>query len=145
MSGTAAVVTYLAPPSLKGTSVLQEAQVLQWLNLSEHELLPAVLALVDPSPAAKATIGRARQEVQHHLDALNKLLLTRTYLVGEVVTAADVAVACVLLPAFQNVLDGPSRSKSSNVVRWFNTIVNQPNIKHVIGDVTFFEGKAGKH
>ena len=145
MSGTAAIITYLAPPSLKGSSTLHEAQVLQWLNLSEYEILPAVLALVDSSPAAKSAFGRARQEVQYHVDALNKLLLTRTYLVGEVVSAADVAVTCVLLPAFTNVFDGPARSKSSNVMRWFSTVVNQPNVKNVVGDVKFFEGKSSKH
>ena len=145
MVGTSAIASYLAPSSLKGASPLEEAQILQWLNLAEQELLPAVLALVDASPAAKAAMGRARQEVQHHLDALNKVLLARTYLVGETVTLADVSVACVLLPAFQRVFDGPARSKTSNVVRWFNTIVNQPNVKVVIGDVQLFEGAKAKH
>jgi elongation factor 1-gamma len=56
-----------------------------------------------------------------------------------------VSVACVLLPAFQRVFDGPARSKTSNVVRWFNTIVNQPNVKVVIGDVQLFEGGKAKH
>lgn len=120
---------------------MDEAQVLQWINLAEHEMLPAVLGLVDSSPGAKAAHGRSREEISRHLDALNKILLTRTYLVGESVTLADVAVACVLLPAYQHAFDASTRSKSANVLRWFSTVTQQPNVKSVIGDVKLFAGK----
>lgn len=139
--GLGPVLVYLASPAMKGSGVLEEAEVLQWINLAEHEMLPAVLGLVDPSPAAKAAHGRSREEISRHLDALNKILLTRTYLVGESVTLADVAVACVLLPAYEHALDASTRSKSANVLRWFNTITQQPNVKSVTGDVKLFAGK----
>lgn len=109
---------------------------MQWINLAEHELLPAVLALIDSSPAAKPSQNRARQEINHLLDILNKILLTRTYLVGETVTLADISVVCTLLPALR-VLDGGVRAKSANVLRWVNTITPQPNVKHVLGNVEF--------
>lgn len=135
LMGVASIAQYLAPPCLKGSNPLEEAQVLQWINLAEHELLPAVLSLVSDSPSAKASRSRARQEVDHHLDVLNRILLSRTYLVGESVTLADVFVTCVLLPAFQQVLDEPARSKVKNVLRWLTTIAAQPNVKSVIGDI----------
>lgn len=124
----------MAPKSLKGYNSVDEAHVMQWINLAEHELLPAVLALIDSSPAAKPSQYRARQEINHHLDILNKILLTRTYLVGETVTLADISVVCTLLPALR-VLDAAARSKSANVLRWVNTITPQPNVKHVLGNV----------
>lgn len=133
VSGIAPISLFLAPKSLKGNGPLEEAQVLQWINLAEHELLPAVSVLLDASPAAKPVQYRARQEIHHYLETLNKVLLTRTYLVGETVTLADIAVVCTLVPVFQRLLDGAG-SKSANVVRWFNTITPQPNVKHVIGD-----------
>lgn len=136
------MAVYLAPSTLKGSDVIEEAQVIQWIHLAEHELLPAVLSLVnDSSPAAKASQTRARQEVQQHLDALDKILLTRTYLVGESVTLADIAITCVLLPAFQLVLDEPARSGTCNVLRHFSTIAGQPNVKCVIGDLHLFGGR----
>ena len=119
---------------MKGNNSLEEAQILQWINLAEHEIRPAVLALIDTSAAAKPAQNRARQEILNYLDVLNKILLTRTYLVGESVTLADISVVCTLVPVFQRVMDAVTRSKSSNVLRWFNTITPQPNVKHVLGD-----------
>jgi len=130
--GTAAIAFHLSP-LLKGGNALQEAQVLQWMNLAEQEILPAVLSL-----SVKSASARARQEVVRQLAALDQLLLTRTYLVGEKVTLADVAVCCVLLPAFQTALDASARSSCKNVMRWFNTVAQQPAVKSVIGEVTFF-------
>lgn len=142
--GLAPIALFLAPNSLKGKDSLEEAQVLQWINLVEHELLPAILALIDSSPSAKSSQNRARQEIHHHLDILNKILLTRTYLVGEAVTMADISVVCALLPAFQRVLDAADLSKSANVLRWFKTITPQPNVKHILGDIQL-DGKPAKH
>lgn len=129
--GTVAVAFYLSS-LLKGGNALEEAQVLQWVNLAEQEILPAVMSL-----SIKSASARARQEVEKQLAALNQLLLTRTYLVGEKVTLADIAVCCVLLPAFKKALDASTRSSYKNVMRWFNTIVQQPSVKSVIGDVTY--------
>lgn len=130
------MASYLAPVSLKGSNPLEKAQVIQWLYVAEQELLPAVVPLTMKNPS-----GRAREELENQLVSLNTLLLTRTYLVGETVTLADVAVACALLPAYQLVLDEPARLKTKNVLRWFKTIAGQPNVKYVIGDVHYFGKK----
>lgn len=114
---------------------MEEAQILQWINLAEHELMPAVLAATDKLPAAKPSQSRARQELNFHMDVLNKILLTRTYLVGESVTLADISIVCSLVPAFQRLVDANLRTKSANVVRWFNTITQQPNVKHILGKI----------
>ncbi|EFX88719.1 hypothetical protein DAPPUDRAFT_95675, partial [Daphnia pulex] len=134
ISGISSIALFLAPKPFKGKDSLEEAQILQWINLAEHEILPAVLALTDNSAAAKPSQNRARQEILHYLDVLNKVLLTRTYLVGETVTLADVSVVCTLVPVFDRVMDAATRSKSSNVLRWYNTITPQPNVKHVLGE-----------
>merc|ERR1712053_67810 len=59
----------------------------------------------------------------------------RTFLVGERVTLADIAVACTLLSLYKQVLDPAFRGSFTNVNRWFTTVVNQPNAKAVIGQV----------
>merc|ERR1712013_271893 len=50
-----------------------------------------------------ATWG-AKEDIKAALKTLNDHLLTRTYLVGECVTLADIAVACTLLSLYKQVL-----------------------------------------
>merc|ERR1712121_574122 len=69
------------------------------------------------------------------LKTLNDHLLTRTFLVGERLSLADIAVACTMLSLYTQVLDPEFRKPFVNVTRWFNTIVNQPNAKAVVGQV----------
>ena len=136
--GLSAVAFYLSP-LLKGENALQQAQVLQWLNLAEQEVLPAVLSMLTPAgTSGRAGAARARLEVLRQLTALDALLLNRTYLVGEKVTLSDVAVCCALLPAFQKAFGAAERSSVKNVMRWMNTIVHQPAVQSVIGEVKYF-------
>ena len=46
---------------------------------------------------------KAKEQIQKALTVLNNFLKTRTYLVGERITQADIAVACDLLLAYQYV------------------------------------------
>lgn len=69
------------------------------------------------------------------LSILNSHLLTHTYLVGERITLADIIVACNLLNPYKYVLDPDYRKPFGNVNRWFNTLINQPEFKAVLGEV----------
>lgn len=109
---------------------------------SDNELLPAVaqwvypiLGIIPSNPAATA----AKADLSKLLSLLNKHLLSRTFLVSERVTLADVVLACSLLPAYQVVLDESNRKPYVNVNRWFNTCVNQPQFRRVLGDVKLCE------
>merc|ERR1712173_562819 len=81
-------------------------------------------------------------DVKKAMTALNEHLLNHTYLVGERVTLADIVVACTMLSLYQNVLDPEFRKPFGNVNRWFTTIVNQPQVKKVIGAVAMAEKMA---
>merc|ERR1711874_764344 len=67
---------------------------------------------------------------------LNDHLLTRTFLVGERLTLADIAVATTMLSLYKQVLDPAFRKPFVNVTRWFTTVVNQPHARAVLGEVT---------
>merc|ERR1712066_649824 len=67
----------------------------------------------------------------------NDHLLTRTFLVGERISLADIVVCCTLLSVYKQVLDPAFRKPFVNVNRWFLTVVNQPNVKAVIGDFPY--------
>merc|ERR1712198_434870 len=76
----------------------------------------------------------ANEELKRALSALNAHLLFQTYLVGERITLADICVMSNLLLAFKWVLDPEFRAGFNNVTRWFVTMVNQKEVKKVIGD-----------
>ncbi|CAB3397574.1 unnamed protein product [Caenorhabditis bovis] len=115
-------------------------EVIQWLQFAEGTLLPAVLGYVLPSVSAanldKKTVEQYKNELFAQLQVLDKILVSKTFLVGERLSLADISVALDLLPAFQHVLDDSARKQFVNVTRWFRTIVNQPPVHEVVGDVT---------
>jgi len=58
--------------------------------------------------------------------------MPRTYLVGETVTLADIAVFTTLIDLFVNLLDSDSRKPYENVCRWFDTVLNQPKVQEAM-------------
>merc|ERR1719308_249289 len=107
--------------------------------MADNEILPASCTWVFPTMGImqynKNATDRAKEDIKAALKTLNDHLLTRTYLVGESVTLADIAVACTLLSLYKQVLDPSFRKPFGNVTRWFTTVVNQPNAKAVLGQV----------
>lgn len=80
------------------------------------------------------TVESAKEDVAKFMTSLNAHLLTRTYLVGECVTLADISVAMTLLHLYQYVLEPTLRAPYKNVNRWFQTVINQPEAIAVIGN-----------
>ena len=78
-------------------------------------------------------VNNAKTDVKNALKALNSHLLTKTYLVGERLTLADISVAMTLLNLYQHVLDPNTRKPFQNVIRWFQTVIYQPESIAVIG------------
>merc|ERR1711942_586328 len=133
-----AIAYYVANDELRGGSdAAARAQVVQWMCMADNEILPASCTWVFPTMGImqynKNATDRAKEDVKAALKTLNDHLLTRTFLVGERVTLADIAVACTLLNLYKQVLDPSFRKPFMNVTRWFTTVLNQPNAKDVIG------------
>merc|ERR1712013_407429 len=72
----------------------------------------------------KNATDRAKEDIKAALKTLNDHLLTRTYLVGECVTLADIAVACTLLSLYKQVLDPSFRKPFMNVTRWIPSLTS---------------------
>merc|ERR1711881_265722 len=85
---------------------------------------------------------RAKEDVKKAMKVLNDHLLHNTYLVGERISLADIAVTCTLLQLYQHVMDPNFRKSFENTNRWFSTIINQPQVKKVIGDFKLCEKMA---
>ncbi|XP_014242460.1 elongation factor 1-gamma [Cimex lectularius] len=138
-----AIAYYVSSDQLRGGNAVEKAQVVQWLSYADNEVLPVVSTWVFPYMGMlnfdKKVVNGAKNDMTELLNKLNSYLLTKTYLVGERVTLADVVMACTLLNAYQHVFDPTYRAAFKNVNRWFLTVVNQPKVKAVLGNVKLCE------
>merc|ERR1712212_1126204 len=141
-----AIAWAVANEQLRGKSALEQAQVVSWMNFADNEILPASCTWVFPCLGImqfnKGNTDRAKEDIKKALGALNTHLLSRTYLVGERISLADITVCCTLLHLYQYVLDPAFRKAYMNTNRWFTTMVNQPKVKAVIGDFKLCEKMA---
>jgi len=69
-------------------------------------------------------------------------LVDKTYLVGHYITLADIVVCSALVYPFKLVADAEYRGAFPNVMRWFNTLVHQPNFEAIIGQVVLASAEA---
>uniref|UniRef100_A0A1I8EBR2 eEF-1B gamma n=1 Tax=Wuchereria bancrofti TaxID=6293 RepID=A0A1I8EBR2_WUCBA len=136
--GADAIMLHLAGETMKGANC---SEMLQWMQWSEGQLIPSVLGYVLPSVSAahidSEILEAAKIELLTQLKCLDRLLLTKTFLVDERMSLADISVAMDLLPAYQYVLDEAVRTSLVNVSRWFRTIINQKSVKDILGEVQF--------
>jgi len=146
ISESNAIAYYLANEQLRGKSIEDQSFVHQWISFAEYEILPPACTWVFPFmgilPFDKAATEKAKGDLKRALSALNSHLLAHTYLVGERITLADICVMSNLLLAFKWVMDPDFRAGFNNVTRWFVTMVNQTEVKKVIGDFTLCSKKA---
>jgi len=73
---------------------------------------------------------------------VNAHLTHHTFLVGERISLADIVVAAALYRLYKMVFEPTYRKAFPNVTRWYLTVVNQPNVKSVIGEVELCEKMA---
>ncbi|CAJ0582755.1 unnamed protein product, partial [Mesorhabditis spiculigera] len=115
--------------------------VLQWVQWGEANLLPNILGYVLPKVSKtefdEEVVAIYKKELLSQLSGLNEILEKKTYLVGERISLADISVALDLLPAFENGINQCLRKRYTHLTRWFNTVVNQPAAKEVLGEVKF--------
>merc|ERR1711973_64251 len=133
-----AIAWYVANAQLRGgSSPVAQAEVAQWMSFAQNEVLPAACTWVFPTMGIMAfnknATERAKEDVKKSLAVLDKVLLTKTYLVGERITLADVCVAYAMKMLFENVLEPGFRKPYGNTVRWYTTIMNQPAVVGVSG------------
>jgi elongation factor 1-gamma len=142
ISESNAIARYIAregKPEFHGKSSIETALIDQWIDFAASEIELAAYAWIFPIqgviPNNFQATKKAQEDIKKVLSILDNHLLTRTYLVGNSVSLADVVVAVALLQLYQLVLDPAFRKEFVNANRWFVTIVNQPEVKAVLGEV----------
>lgn len=137
-----AIALFLSNSQLRGETRKHQAEVQQWIGFAENEILPPSCTWVFPilgiMDGNEKTATKAREDLKKALLILNDHLLTRTFVVGQRVTLADIILTCNLILVFQHALKiGTLQSEFGNVYRWFRTIVNQKEVKAVIGQFEY--------
>nr|ACO15351.1 Elongation factor 1-gamma [Caligus clemensi] len=141
LSESNAICAYLSSASLSGgDSALNKALVLQWIEFADASITPAACTWVFPTLGAmnynKNATEKAKEDVKKALKVLDTHLLKNTFTVGERISLADISLTTALLSLYTQVMDPDFRYPFPNVTRWFNTMVNQPKVKEVLGTVT---------
>jgi len=144
--GANAIARYVAKlgkNKLYGSNPFDAGTVEQWIDYAAHEIeLPAavwVYPILGIVPNNANATQRAKGDVRKVLENLNKHLVSRTFLVGQRISLADIVVAMSLFRLYELVLDIAFRKQFQNVNRWYTTIVNQPEVKSVVGNVVLCE------
>jgi len=135
-----AICRYLAlldqKRTLLGRSALEEAQVEQWSDFTLNELEPNIMTWIGPILGYleydAETHEQAVKNLKRAFEALNRHLETRTYLVGERLSLADIIMASTLTNPYRMVLDGRFRNPFPNVNRWFESMTLQPNFAEIL-------------
>jgi len=123
---------------LLGKDAKEAATIQQYICVADNEVSPNVSGWLYPTlgfiPYNKAQVDQAIKFLTNVLNSLESVLLTRTYFVGERVTLADICLAMTLYSVYRSLFDAERRKQFPNLTRWFVTIINQPNVKAVVGD-----------
>merc|ERR1711934_1227339 len=122
---------------LYGTNPAQQAQVDQFIDFAATNLEAPLNTWTYPihglADYNHQLVEQAMKDVPVALQYLEAHLTTRTFLVGECVTGADIACALAMLDASKQVFDAKFREPFPNVFRWFMTCVNQPEFVAIVG------------
>jgi elongation factor 1-gamma len=125
--------------NLFGATAEEEGQINAFIDLTVGEIdMPAAAWLYPIKgyiPQNEAATKAAKKDIRGALTTLNNHLATRTFLVGERISLADIVVACSLHDLYVHVLDNGFRKQFVHTNRWFATLTAQAEFRAVLGDV----------
>ncbi|CAH1426281.1 unnamed protein product [Lactuca virosa] len=125
--------------SLFGSSPIEYGQIEQWIEFSTLELDANMrgwaLPIFEHANYIKSAEERYIAAVKRGLGALNTHLASHTFLVGDDVTLADIIMTCNFAMCFKYLFTKSFTSEFPHVERYFWTMVNQPNVSKIIGEI----------
>ena len=140
------LATAVGQRQLSGVTALDQASVLQWQLYSGGDLYHSVGGWVVPTQescegANQGTVNRSKSDLLGRLAALDQYLVTRTFLVGEMTSLADISMAVTVLSDFPQVLDPAFRSSHRHLTRWYNKSPPALNYLLTLAHYTYFHHK----
>ncbi|KZS88265.1 glutathione S-transferase C-terminal-like protein [Sistotremastrum niveocremeum HHB9708] len=138
-------IANLAPEAhLLGRTPKETALVDQWVSFASHEIAfnnnqSFLMVHHWIKPYVKAIDQEFRTRQLRSLATLESHLESHTFLVGERITIADITVVSILQRAFSVIFDKPTREAHPNIVRFYETVVNQPAVKDIFGETEYID------
>ena len=137
-----AIVRHIARAStngLYGKTNYEAGQVDQWLDFTANELdghaFKGIAKALGFGELADDVAAAATASLIESFTGLELWLESRTYLVGERITAADIVVATSVDAAFRFLPDSAAEfRKFKNVVRFYTMMYNQPEYLAALDD-----------
>lgn len=110
-----------------------KAEIIQWMLFSENELLANVEGWIYPLLGyvayVKPIVDLHIEKTKRAMDALNKTLENKDYIVGDSVTLADILLFCALAFPYKFVFDQEFRENYKHIDRYVNEMASKENIK----------------
>ncbi|KAH9258326.1 hypothetical protein BASA81_003375 [Batrachochytrium salamandrivorans] len=139
-------IARLADPKigLLGSTPFESAQVDSWVDFCVQDLeIPATLwvaPLLGWMPEDSQVTKRAQEDLKKGLAVLDNHLKQETFVVGNKITIADVAIFSTLLLPFKLVIQEVGAKKQfPNVMRWFDLLAHQQAFIDVVGETKLCE------
>eukprot|EP00069_Balaena_mysticetus_P001237 bmy_15122T0 len=133
-----AIAYYVSNEELRRSIPEAAAQVVQWVSFADNDVVPPASTWVFPTLGImhhnKQVTENAKEVVRQIMGLLDAHLKTRTFLVGERVTLADITVVCTLLWLYKQVLEPSFYQPFPNTNRWLLTCIHQPQFWAVLGE-----------
>ncbi|WIA29336.1 hypothetical protein OEZ86_011841 [Tetradesmus obliquus] len=147
--GTPAIARYVAEAGKRSQlypkdNPQQLAEVDRWLDVAAA-LESSAASWVQPTcqQASDEARNAAKASIEQQLAALEQQLQGNSFLVGSVLSLADVAVLCAALPLFSSVLSAEARQPYPALAAWLAATSKDPRFSSVLGDVALCSAEAG--
>ncbi|KAI9837568.1 MAG: hypothetical protein M1819_007219 [Sarea resinae] len=129
--------------TLLGKTKQDYASILKWMSFANTEVMPKLggwfRPLIGLEPYNKKHVEDSQKAALKAVGVLESHLLVNTFLVGERLTLADLFAAGILTRGFQHVFGKDFRAEHPALVRWYETVYNQPIYSAVATKLEFIE------
>ncbi|KAH8656873.1 elongation factor 1-gamma [Ilyonectria robusta] len=136
------VSVYLAKqdPNTKllGSSLEEEATALKWASFANSELLPPIMAWINPvigkSPSSPEILATVEKNSEAMVSVVEKALTGKKYLVGETLTLADLFVVAAISRGYQFVFTKKWAASHPAIHEWWMRLKSEDIWKKIDGE-----------
>lgn len=131
--------------TLLGSTLEEEAKALQWASFANSELLPPIMAWINPvigkAPSSPEILAAAENNCEHMVSVIEKALTGKEYLVGNSLTLADLFVLAAITRGYQFVFTKKWAASHPATHSWWLKLKSDPIWKKIDGEPTVLEDK----
>ncbi|KAG9773815.1 hypothetical protein ABEF93_001512 [Exophiala dermatitidis] len=123
---------------LLGSNLREETTVLRWASFTNYELLPPIMAWINPiigrAPSSPEILEQLEQNCELTIRAVEKEIKGKKFLVGDVLTMADLFVISGLARGYQFVFTKKWAAKHPIVHKYYESIRTDPIFTKILGE-----------